>query len=134
MWLARSRPILLLLLAWGISYAGDMAAHTVAPVYLYRAGGAGYVGLLGVEWALSAAILVPLVSSWSDRVRQERLLTATLISRALLLGAAGAAMSGHEQAMLVACWWRWAAGSAASSDPCRPPCCPGLPGRDAAKS
>ena len=50
MWLARSRPILLLLLAWGISYAGDMAAYTVASVYLYRAGGAGYVGLLGVEW------------------------------------------------------------------------------------
>ena len=72
MWLARSRPILLLLLAWGISYAGDMAAYTVASVYLYRAGGAGYVGLLGVEWALSAALLVPLVSSWSDRVRRER--------------------------------------------------------------
>src|SRR4029077_3778799 len=69
MWLAGSRPILLLLLAWGISYAGDMAAYTVASVYLYRAGGAGYVGLLGLEWALSAAILVPLVSSWSDRVR-----------------------------------------------------------------
>ena len=102
MWLARSRPILLLLLAWGISYAGDMAAYTVASVYLYRAGGAGYVGLLGLEWALSAALLVPLVSSWSDRVRRERLLTATLIPRALLLGAAGAAMSGHGQAMLVA--------------------------------
>ena len=102
MWLARSRPILLLLLAWGISYAGDMAAYTVASVYLYRAGGAGYVGLLGLEWALSAALLVPLVSSWSDRVRRERLLTATLIPRALLLAAAGAAMSGHGQAMLVA--------------------------------
>jgi hypothetical protein len=35
-------------------------------------------------------------------VRRERLLTATLIPRALLLGAAGAAMSGHGQAMLVA--------------------------------
>ena len=56
----------------------------------------------GLEWALSAAFLVPLVSSWSDRVRRERLLTATLIPRALLLGAAGAAMSGHGQAMLVA--------------------------------
>jgi hypothetical protein len=87
MWLARSRPILLLLLAWGISYAGDMAAYTVASVYLYRAGGAGYVGLLGLEWALSAALLVPLVSSWSDRVRRSGW-TATLIPRALLPGAA----------------------------------------------
>jgi MFS family permease len=101
-WLARSRPIRLLLLAWGITYAGDMAAFTVASVYLYRASGAGYVGLLWLEYALFAAVLVPLISSWSDRVRRERLLTATLIPRALLLGAAGAAMSGHGQAMLVA--------------------------------
>jgi MFS family permease len=102
MWLARSKPIRLLLLAWGITYAGDLAAFTVASVYLYRVGGAGYVGLLGLEWALFAALLVPLISSWSDRVRRERLLTATLIPRALLLAAAGAAMSGHGQAMLVA--------------------------------
>jgi MFS family permease len=102
MWLARSKPIRLLLLAWGISYASDLAAFTVASVYLYRAGGAGYVGLLWLEWALFAALLVPLISSWSDRVRRERLLIATLIPRALLLGAAGAAMSGHGQAALVA--------------------------------
>ena len=102
MWLARSRPIRLLLLAWGISYAGDLAAFTVASVYLYGAGGAGYVGLLGLEYALSATLLVPLISSWADRVRRERLLTATHIPRALLLGAAGAAMSGHGQAMLMA--------------------------------
>jgi MFS family permease len=102
MWLARSSPIRLLLLAWGVSYAGDLAAFTVASVYLYGAGGAGYVGLLWLEYALFAALLVPLISSWSDRVRRERLLTATLIPRALLLGAAGAAMGGHGQAMLVA--------------------------------
>ncbi len=102
MWLARSRPIRLLLLAWGITYAGDLAAFTVASVYLYRVGSAGYVGLLWLEYALFAALIVPLISSWSDRVPRERLLTATLIPRALLLGAAGVAMSGHGQAMLVA--------------------------------
>ena len=32
-WLARSKPILLLLLAWGLSYAGDLAAFTAAAVY-----------------------------------------------------------------------------------------------------
>ena len=89
-WLARSRPLRLLLLAWGITYVGDLAAFTVASVYLYRVGGAGYVGLLGLEYALSAALLVPLISSWSDRVRRERLLIATLIPRVLLLVAAGA--------------------------------------------
>ena len=101
-WLARSRPIRLLLLAWGITYAADLAAFTVASVYLYRVGSAGYVGLLWLEYALFAALLVPLISSWSDRVPRERLLTATLIPRALLLGAAGATMSGHGPAMLVA--------------------------------
>jgi MFS family permease len=102
MWLARSRPIRLLLLAWGITYAGDLAAFTVASVYLYRAGGAGYVGLLWLEYALFAALLVPLISSWSDRVRRERLLIATLVPRALLLGVAGAVMGGHGPAVLVA--------------------------------
>jgi hypothetical protein len=44
LWLARSKPILLLLLAWGVCYAGDLAAFTVASVYAYRAGGAGLAG------------------------------------------------------------------------------------------
>ena len=47
-WLARSRPIRLLLIAWFLSYAGDLAAFTAASVYVYRVGGAAYVGLLGL--------------------------------------------------------------------------------------
>jgi len=39
-WLARSRPIRRLLLAWFLSYAGDLAAFTAASVYVYTAGGA----------------------------------------------------------------------------------------------
>ena len=35
MWLARSKPILLLLTAWGMSYAGDLAAFTAGSVYAY---------------------------------------------------------------------------------------------------
>ena len=45
-WLARSKPILLLLIAWGLSYAGDLAAFTAASVYAYRAGGDGLVAIL----------------------------------------------------------------------------------------
>lgn len=126
-WLARSRPIRLLLLAWGITYAGDLAAFTVASVYLFRVGGAGYVGLLGLEYALFAALLVPLISSWSDRVRRERLLIATLIPRALLLGAVGVVMSGHGQAMLVAVLVGLDGGLCSVFVPCRLPCCPGWP-------
>ena len=54
-WLARSRPIRRLLLAWFLSYAGDLAAFTAASVYVYAAGGAAYVGLLGLLKALPAA-------------------------------------------------------------------------------
>ena len=101
MWLARSKPILLLLTAWGMSYAGDLAAFTAASVYAYRAGGAGLVAVLGLLKALPGAFLVPLVTSGSDRVRRERLLIATVVPRALLLGVAAAAMGGGGQAVLV---------------------------------
>ena len=101
MWLARSKPILLLLVAWCLSYAGDLAAFTAASVYAYRAGGAGLVGILGLLKALPGAFVVPLVTSGSDRVRRERLLIATLVPRALLLGAATAAMAGGGQGVLV---------------------------------
>jgi hypothetical protein len=101
MWLARSKPILLLLTAWGMSYAGDLAAFTAASVYAYRAGGAGLVAVLGLLKALPGAFLVPLVTSGSDRVRRERLLIATVVPRALLLGVAAAAMGGGGQGVLV---------------------------------
>jgi MFS family permease len=100
-WLARSKPILLLLTAWGLSYAGDLAAFTAASVYAYRVGGAGLVAVLGLLKALPGALLVPLVTSGSDRVRRERLLIATVVPRALLLGVAAAAMTGSGQGVLV---------------------------------
>jgi hypothetical protein len=46
--LGPTRPIRLLLLAWAVCYAGDLAAVTAASVYAYRAGGAGLVGVLGL--------------------------------------------------------------------------------------
>ena len=100
-WLARSRPIRLLLLAWFLAYAGDLAAFTAASVYVYAVGGAAYVGLLGLLKALPGALLVPLVGSWSDRVRRERLLMVSVALRAVLLGAAAAVMTGGAQAILV---------------------------------
>jgi len=100
-WLARSKPILLLLTAWGLSYAGDLAAFTAASVYAYRAGGAGLVAVLGLLKALHGAFLVPLVTSGSDRTRRERLLIATVVPRVLLLGVAAAAMTGGGQGLLV---------------------------------
>ena len=99
--LGRIGPIHLLLLAWAICYAGDLAAFTAASVYAYRAGGAGLVGVLGLARGVPAGLLVPLITSWSDRVRRERLLIASVVPRALLLAAAAAAMTGGGQAVLV---------------------------------
>jgi MFS family permease len=100
-WLARSKPILLLLVAWGLSYAGDLAAFTAASVYAYHAGGTGLVAILGLAKALPGALIVPLVTSGSDRVRRERLLIATVVPRALMIGGAAVAMTGGGQAVLV---------------------------------
>lgn len=100
-WLARSWPIRLLLVAWFLSYAGDLAAFTATSVYVYRVGGVAYVGLLGLLKALPGALLVPLVASWSDRVRRERLLAGSVALRALLLGAAAAVMTSAAKAVLV---------------------------------
>ena len=71
-------------MAWGLCYAGDLAAFTAASVYAYHAGGAGLVGILGLARGVPAALLVLLVTSWSDRVRRERLLIATVVPRALI--------------------------------------------------
>jgi MFS family permease len=100
-WLAHSRPMRHLLVAWCVCYAGDLAAFTAASVYAYRAGGAGLVAVLGLLKALPGAILVPLLTSWADRVRRERLLIASVVPRALLLAAAAAAMTSTGQGVLV---------------------------------
>ena len=84
-WLARSKPILLLLIAWGLCGMPATWRRQAASVYAFRAGGAGLVAVLGLLKALPGAFLVPLVTSGSDRVRRERLLVATVVPRALLL-------------------------------------------------
>jgi hypothetical protein len=63
----RIGAVRLLLAAWAVCYAGDLAAFTAASVYAYRAGGAGLVGVLGLAKGVPAGLLVPLVTSWSDR-------------------------------------------------------------------
>jgi NHLM bacteriocin system ABC transporter peptidase/ATP-binding protein len=99
--LDHGRPIRLLLLAWGVCYAGDLAAFTAASVYAYRAGGAGLVGVLGLARWVPAGVLVALVTNWSDRARSGRLLIVSVVTRALLLAAAAAAMTGGGLAVLV---------------------------------
>ena len=100
-WLAASKPIRHLLLAWCVCYAGDLAAFTAASVYAFHAGGAGLVAVLGLLKALPGALLVPLLTSSADRVRRERLLIASVAARALLLAAAAAATTGGGQGILV---------------------------------
>src|SRR5262245_930171 len=101
MWLAHSNPILPLPLAWALPYASDLAALPAGSASAFGAGGAGLVAVLGLLKALPGAFLVPLVTSGSDRVRRERLLIATVVPRALMLGVAAAAMTGGGQGLLV---------------------------------
>jgi MFS family permease len=101
MWLVHSRRMRHLLASCGLCYAGDLAALAAASVYAYHAGGAGLVAVLGLVKALLGALLVPLLTSWADRVRRERLLLASVVPRALLLAGAAAAMTSSKEGVLV---------------------------------
>ena len=74
--------------------------------------------------ALPGAFLVPLVTSGSDRVRRERLLIATVVPRALLLGVAAAAMTVGGQGV-PSCARRAGGRLASAFRQVQPPCCPG---------
>jgi MFS family permease len=101
MWLVHSRRMRHLLASCGLCYAGDLAALAAASVYAYHAGGAGLVAVLGLVKALLGALFVPLLTSWADRVRRERLLLASVVPRVLLLAGAAAAMTSSKEGVLV---------------------------------
>lgn len=87
-----SRSIRRLLLAWMISNAAELAAFVGLSVYVFQAGGAALLGVLGVARLVPGALLNPVVTGWADRVGRERLLVATVLPRCLLFAAASAAL------------------------------------------
>jgi predicted MFS family arabinose efflux permease len=79
----RNRNLRRLQLAWMGSVAGQYSFGIAIAVYAYRHGGAGAVGAVAVARTIPAAILAPFVSAAGDRYRQERVMLAADILRAL---------------------------------------------------
>jgi MFS family permease len=80
------------------SVTGRWASTIALAVFAYNAGGATYVGVLGVVRILPAALAGPLAAGLLDRVRADRLLLAAGVGRTLAIGAAGVALIGGANA------------------------------------
>ena len=74
------------------SVTGRWASTIALAVFAYDAGGATYVGVLGVVRILPAAFAGPLAAGMLDVVRADRLLLAAGIARTAAIGIAGAAL------------------------------------------
>ena len=80
------------------SVTGRWASTIALAVFAYNAGGATYVGVLGVVRILPAAVAGPFAAGLLDRVRADRLLLAAGIGRTLAIAVAGAALIGGASA------------------------------------
>jgi MFS family permease len=96
-----SSPIRRLLLASCVSNAGELAVFVALSVYLFRVSGPALVAALSAIRMLPGMIIVPLVTSWSDRMPRERLLLIIAIPRILLLGSLAAVLVTHGPVALV---------------------------------
>jgi MFS family permease len=72
-------------LAFAGSVAGQYAFAIAIAVYAYRHGGATSVGVMALVRTIPAAILAPFVAGFGDRFRQERVMLAADVLRALLV-------------------------------------------------
>jgi len=73
-------------LAFAGSVAGQYAFAIAIAVYAYRHGGATSVGVMALVRTIPSAVLAPFVSGLGDRFRQERVMLAADVLRALLVG------------------------------------------------
>jgi MFS family permease len=94
----RNRNLVCLELAWTTSILSHYAFLIAVSVYAFEAGGDKAVGLLFLVRLVPAALVSPFAGMLGDRYRRERVLLATNIVRAVLVGAAAIAAytgSGH---------------------------------------
>ena len=78
--------------AWALTVTGDWVSTIALAVYSYEAGGALGVGVLGVVRMVPAGLAAPFLAMPGDRYPRERVLTVVTLSRAVLMGAAAAAV------------------------------------------
>lgn len=81
----RNRNLRRLQLAFAGSVAGQYAFAIAIAVFAYRHGGATSVGVMALVRTIPAAVLAPFVSGFGDRFRQERVMLAADVLRALLV-------------------------------------------------
>ena len=74
-------------LAFAGSVAGQYAFAIAIAVFAYEHGGAAAVGVMALVRTIPSAILAPFVSGLGDRFRQERVMLAADLARALLVAA-----------------------------------------------
>ena len=75
-------------LAWTASIIGHWAYLVAVSVYAYGVGGEAAVGLIFLLRLIPAALLAPFAGLLADRYRREHVLLASLLVRAVLIGAA----------------------------------------------
>ena len=75
-------------LAWTASIVGHWAYLVAVSVYAYGVGGEAAVGLIFLLRLIPAALLAPFAGLLADRHRRELVLQASLLVRAVLIGAA----------------------------------------------
>jgi MFS family permease len=82
----KNRNLRRLQFAFAGSVAGQYAFAIAIAVYAYRHGGATAVGLMALVRTIPSAVSAPFVSALGDRFRQERVMLAADVLRALLVG------------------------------------------------
>ncbi|MFL5955642.1 MAG: MFS transporter [Gaiellaceae bacterium] len=88
-------------LAFAGSVAGQYSLSIAIAVYAYRHGGAAAVGVMALVRTIPSALLAPFVSAAGDRFRQERVMLAADLLRAVIVGAIALVVFAHGPIALV---------------------------------
>ncbi len=88
-------------LAFAGAVIGQYAYSIAVAVYAYQQGGATAVGVVSFVRLIVAAAVAPLTASLGDRFRRERVMLASDLVRALLVGLAAAAVFADLPALTV---------------------------------
>ena len=104
-------------LAWTASIVGHWAYLVAVSVYAYGVGGEAAVGLIYLLRLIPAALLAPFAGLLADRFRRELVLLASLLVRAVLIGAAAVGVFLDVKAAVV---YALAVAAAIATTPFRP--------------
>src|SRR5919108_5026565 len=88
-------------LNWMVASVGSWTFFTVLAVYAYNEGGAAAVGVAALARMVPAGLAAPLAGAMADRHSRRDVLLASVIGRALLLAAIGAAVAAEAPLVAV---------------------------------